>query len=96
MRAIVDAALARKRATMGILIVLLIAGYGAMVAIPKESEPDVQIPIVYVSMSQRGISPADSERLLVRPMENQLRSVEGVKKIDSTAYRGRRQCGAGV
>ena len=48
-----------------------------MVAIPKESEPDVQIPIVYVSMSQRGISPADSERLLVRPMENQLRSVEG-------------------
>ena len=88
MRAIVDAALARKRATMGILIVLLIAGYGAMVAIPKESEPDVQIPIVYVSMSQRGISPADSERLLVRPMENQLRSVEGVKKIDSTAYRG--------
>ncbi len=46
------------------------------------------IPIIYVQMSQRGISPEDSERLLLRPVETQLKSVANVKEMRSTAFEG--------
>ena len=64
------------------------AGFVAYVTIPKEAEPDVRIPIVYVQLTQRGISPEDSERLLLRPVETQLKSVSNVKEMRSTAYEG--------
>ncbi len=60
----------------------------AYVSIPKEAEPDVKIPIIYVSMSYEGISPEDSERLLLRPMETALKSIKGIKEMTSTAYQG--------
>jgi len=49
----------------------------------------VPIPIVYVSMTHDGISPADAERLLVRPMEKQLQTITGIKDMSSTASEGR-------
>ena len=67
-----------------------------MSTIPKEAEPDVRIPIIYVQLTQRGISPEDSERLLLRPVETQLKSVGNVKEMRSTAYRGRRLCAARI
>ena len=88
MNAIVDAALARSR-TVGLLfLVIILSGSVAYVTIPKESEPDIAIPIIYVSMSHEGISPEDAERLLVRPMERELRSIEGIKTVTSTASEG--------
>jgi multidrug efflux pump len=56
--------------------------------IPKEAEPDVRIPIIFVQLSQRGISPEDSERLLLRPVDTELKSVSNVKEMRSTAYEG--------
>ncbi len=85
---LIDAALNRSRTVLATLVLLLIAGAFSFDAIPKEAEPDVNIPIIYVSMHHQGISPEDSERLLVRPMESELRSIEGVKEIRSTAYLG--------
>ena len=73
---------------MATLLFLLGAGYVAYVTIPKESEPDVKVPIIYVQLTQRGISPEDSERLLLRPVETQLKSVGNVKEMRSTAYEG--------
>src|SRR2546430_17723922 len=67
---------------------ILCAGMVAYVTIPKEAEPDVKIPIIYVQLSQRGISPEDSERLLLRPVETQLKSVGNVKEMRSTAFEG--------
>ena len=49
---------------------------------------DVNIPIIYVSLSQKGISANDSERLLVKPIEDEVKTVEGIKEIRSTAYTG--------
>src|ERR1044071_9201490 len=59
-----------------------------MVTIPKEAEPDVRIPIIYTQLTQRGISPEDAERLLLRPVETPLKSVSNVKEMRSTAYEG--------
>src|SRR4029078_9688963 len=88
MSRIVDYAISHARLTIALLAFLLIAGFVAYVTIPKEAEPDVRIPIVYVQLTQRGISPEDSERLLLRPVETQLKSVANVKEMRSTAYEG--------
>ena len=88
MNAIIDAAIGHGRTVLTALTLILIAGTVAYLDIPKESDPDVNIPIVYVSMSHEGISPEDAERLLVRPMELELRTVEGVKEMRSTASSG--------
>src|SRR5688572_32455319 len=84
----VDYAISHARLTLATLAFALIAGFVAYVTIPKEAEPDVRIPIVYVQLTQRGISPEDSERLLLRPLETKLKSVSNVKEMRSTAYEG--------
>lgn len=88
MKALIEAALHHSRTVLASLVLVLIAGTAAYMAIPKESSPDVNIPIIYVSMVHSGISPEDAERLLVRPMEKELRAVEGIKEMRSTAYEG--------
>ena len=88
MNAIIQAALDRSRTTLSALLLILITGTVAYIEIPKESDPDVNIPQIYVSLSHEGISPEDAERLLLRPMEQELRSIEGVKERRSTAYEG--------
>ena len=88
MSALIDYAIGHARLTIATLLFLLGAGLVAYVTIPKESEPDIKVPIIYVQLSQRGISPEDSERLLLRPVETQLKSVGNVKEMRSTAYEG--------
>src|SRR5580704_6788361 len=84
----IDYAIDHARLTVATLLFLLAAGLVAYVTIPKEAEPDVKIPIIYVQLAQRGISPEDAERLLLRPVETQLKSVGNVKEMRSTAYEG--------
>jgi multidrug efflux pump len=88
MAKLIDYAISHARLTIALLIFLLLAGFTAYVTIPKEAEPDVRIPIIYVQLSQRGISPEDAERLLLRPVETQLKSVSNVKEMRSTAFEG--------
>ena len=85
---LIDYSISHSRLTIATLIFLLLAGFVSYRTIPKESEPDVKIPIIYVQLTQRGISPEDSERLLLRPVETQLKSVNNVKEMRSTAYEG--------
>src|SRR5689334_9605229 len=84
----IDYAIGHARLTIATLLFLLCAGLVAYITIPKEAEPDVRIPIIFVQLSQRGISPEDAERLLLRPVETQLKSVGNVKEMRSTAFEG--------
>ncbi|CAH6997621.1 efflux RND transporter permease subunit [Vibrio chagasii] len=88
MYSIIDAALSRARTMLSLLALILVAGVITYITIPKESSPDITIPIIYVSVGHQGISPTDAERLLVRPIEQELRSIEGVKEMNSTAAEG--------
>lgn len=88
MNALIDAAINRSRTVISALVLILVAGFTAYVDIAKEADPDINIPIIYVSMTHEGISPEDAERLLVRPMEVELRGIEGVKEMRSTAGEG--------
>ena len=85
---VIDTAMSRSRTVLLSLIVLLVGGMAAYLAIPKEAEPDIEIPYIYVSINFDGISPEDSVRLLVRPMEQELRSIEGIKEMTAAAYEG--------
>ncbi|MDH3229909.1 MAG: efflux RND transporter permease subunit, partial [Alphaproteobacteria bacterium] len=85
---LIDHALTHSRTVLSALLLILITGTVAYIEIPKESDPDISIAKIYVSMSLEGISPEDAERLLVRPMEEKLRSIEGVKEMSSRAYEG--------
>ncbi|MGB9368811.1 MAG: efflux RND transporter permease subunit [Xanthobacteraceae bacterium] len=84
----VDYAINHARLTIAALAFLLIAGLVAYLTIPKEAEPDVKIPIIYTLLSQRGISPEDAERLLIKPVETKLKSVSNVKEMRATAFEG--------
>ena len=88
MTAIINAALAHARTVLATLLLILISGASAYVQIAKEADPDINIPIIYVSMSHEGISPEDAERLLIRPMEQELRAIEGVKEMRASGYEG--------
>ena len=79
-------AMAQNRAVLLSLLALLVAGTLVYLRMPKEFYPDVEVPLVNVRLLHIGISPEDSERLLIRPVERELRSLEGIKTLNSLAY----------
>tara|TARA_B100001057_G_scaffold114615_1_gene113029 strand:+ start:4931 stop:8071 length:3141 start_codon:yes stop_codon:yes gene_type:complete len=85
-KSFINKALSRSRATLLALILILTAGTVAYIDIPKEADPDIDIPLIYILLQHDGISPEDSERLLLQPLESSLRGIEGVKEMRSSAY----------
>ncbi|MBU6297000.1 MAG: efflux RND transporter permease subunit [Alphaproteobacteria bacterium] len=76
------------RPVLALIAVVIIAGVYAFVSIPKEADPDLPIPYISVWVNYPGISPEDSERLLVKPLEANLRSIEGIKTMTGRAREG--------
>jgi multidrug efflux pump len=85
MTSIVDWAASRARMVLAMIILSLAAGTYAYTGLPKEGEPDIEIPALFISVVFSGISASDSEKLLVLPMEAELADLDGVKKISATA-----------
>jgi multidrug efflux pump len=73
------------RTTLGIMLVCVIGGLLAMSSLPMDAEPDVPVPIINIRVVLPGVSPEDAERLLVRPLETELKAIEGLKEIDGVA-----------
>ena len=73
------------RMTIGIMIFAVIGGLVALERLPLDAEPDIPVPFINVRVVLPGISPEDAERLLIRPLETEIKSIEGVKQIDSIA-----------
>ncbi|SMX50488.1 efflux RND transporter permease subunit [Maliponia aquimaris] len=85
MTGIVDWAAARARMIIAFVALSLMAGGYAYVSLPKEGEPDIEIPALFVSVPFPGISAADAEKLLVKPMETELSDLDGLKSMTATA-----------
>ena len=88
MNSIINAAFSRTGAVLVGLLLLFVAGVSSYHYIPKEAKPDIDIPVAYVSIGYEGISPEDAERLLIKPLEKHLRSVEGLDRMSSVAAEG--------
>lgn len=85
MSAILDSLLDRPRTLITLLLFLVGAGTFVYFTIPKEANPDIDVPVFYVSITQQGVSAQDAERLLVKPMETQLRGLDGLKELRAVA-----------
>ncbi|MGR3466136.1 efflux RND transporter permease subunit [Limimaricola sp.] len=88
MTRIVDWAAERARMIVAFIVLSLAAGTAAYLGLPKEGEPDIEIPALFVSVPFPGISAEDSEQLLVKPMETRLSDLDGLKTMTSTASEG--------
>ena len=78
-------AIRRSRAVLAILFGLLFGGITAYQTLPIEADPDIPIPFIYVGVVLPGIAPEDAERLLVKPMELELRNLTGLKEMRGVA-----------
>ena len=85
---LIDLAIQKNRTFFSLLVLIFVAGIYAYIAIPKESRPDIPIPTIYVSIHHEGISPEDSVNLLIKPMEKELRTIEGLDEMQTASYEG--------
>jgi hydrophobic/amphiphilic exporter-1 (mainly G- bacteria), HAE1 family len=73
---------------VSLFILLTIAGIVAYVGLPIKQFPNVNFPVVSVTVTQNGAAPSEVENQITRPIENALSGVAGVKHISSTAVLG--------
>jgi multidrug efflux pump len=85
MTGIVDWAASRARMVLAFIVLSLTIGTFAYISLPKEGEPDIEIPALFISVPFPGISAADSETLLIKPMETELADLDGLKTMTGTA-----------
>ncbi|GLQ34727.1 hypothetical protein GCM10007939_10100 [Amylibacter marinus] len=88
MTGLIDWATTRARMIIVFILMSLTAGTAAYFGLPKEGEPDIDIPALFVSVPFPGISAEDSEKLLVKPLENKLKELDGLKTMSATAAEG--------
>ncbi|MGR3511978.1 MAG: efflux RND transporter permease subunit [Paracoccaceae bacterium] len=88
MNAMIDAAFSRTRVVVMVLLSIFAVGAYAYREIPKEANPEVPLPLVYVSTGLDGISPTDAEELLIEPMEAEFGAVEDLEKMTAEASEG--------
>ena len=88
MNGLIDGAIGRARMVIAILICAVLAGTFTYIKLPKEADPDIPIPVVAITIPLAGVTPEDSERLLVRPVEEEIQSLEGLKTFKSYASEG--------
>ncbi|MFN7164013.1 MAG: efflux RND transporter permease subunit, partial [Hyphomonas sp.] len=88
MNGLIDGAIGRARMVIAILICAVLAGTATYINLPKEADPDIPIPFVGVTVPLAGVTPEDAERLLVRPIEREIQSLEGLKTFKSFAGEG--------
>ncbi|UWQ30348.1 efflux RND transporter permease subunit [Leisingera sp. M523] len=85
---IVDWAAGRARMVLAFIAISLLVGGVAYSMLPKEGEPDIEIPALFISVPFPGISAEDSESLMVKVMETELADLDGLDKMTSTAAEG--------
>lgn len=65
--------------------IILLFGLQAYNSMPKESFPEIVIPTIFVGTTYSGNSAEDMENLVTKPIEKELSSVAGIKKIEGTS-----------
>ena len=70
-----DKLLNSHKVLLTILFFTITFGLYSYQSLPREADPDISLPIIYVSLFHQGISPEDSERLLIKPLEKELKNI---------------------
>jgi len=79
----------RNRTSVAVLTLMLgVFGVWSYLTLPRESAPDVPIPIILVTTVYEGVSPADVESAITIKIEKELAGLKGVKEVRSTSAEG--------
>ncbi|MEM0942936.1 MAG: efflux RND transporter permease subunit, partial [Pseudomonadota bacterium] len=85
MTSLIDWCASRARMVVTFVLVSVAAGFISYVSLPKEGSPNIDIPVLYISMPLQGVSSTDAERLLVKPVEAEMRGLDGLKEMTGIA-----------
>ncbi|MBI5047718.1 MAG: efflux RND transporter permease subunit [Deltaproteobacteria bacterium] len=83
-----DTAVRQRISVMVLAVIILVFGVYCYKVLPRESEPDITIPFVFISTDYKGVSPSDIETSITIPIEKKLKGLEGVKKVHSISSEG--------
>lgn len=83
-----DSAVKNRISVLVLVIITVLVGIYAYSVLPREDEPDITIPYVFVSSDYKGVASADIETAITIPIEKKLKGLEGVKKISSVSSEG--------
>ena len=71
-----------------LLFFIIVLGFFSYRIIPRESFPEIEIPTIAINTVYPGVSPADIESLLTRPLEEELSTISDIKDLTSTSVEG--------
>ena len=83
-----DTAVKKSITVMVLAVIIIVFGVYSYRVLPRENEPDITIPYVFVSTSYKGVSPTDIETSITIEIEKKLKGLDGVKKIQSVSSEG--------
>ncbi|UCF30611.1 MAG: efflux RND transporter permease subunit [bacterium] len=85
---ITNAAISRRGTVFTLMVIIFIVGLFSYVTLPRESNPDITIPVIMVQTSYEGAASEDVENLITIPLERKLRGVKDVKEVRSVSAEG--------
>ncbi len=83
-----DTAVKKSTTVLVLALVLIVIGVYSYTVLPRESDPDVTIPNVFISTSYRGVSPTDIESSITMEIEKKIKGLDGLKKVQSVSSEG--------
>lgn len=83
-----NAAINRRSTVFALMWIIVITGIYSYISLPRESTPDITIPVVLVVTPYEGVTPEDMENLITHPLERKLKGLKDVKKMSSVSAEG--------
>jgi multidrug efflux pump subunit AcrB len=83
-----DTAIKNRISVVVLAIIILIVGIYSYSILPRESDPDITIPYVFISTDYKGVSSSDIETSITIPIEKKLKGIDGVKQVHSISSEG--------
>jgi multidrug efflux pump subunit AcrB len=71
-----------------LFMALTLAGVMSFMSMKVQNDPDIEFPVVVVSISQPGAAPSEMTTQITQKVESAIRSVQGVRNIDASASEG--------
>ena len=85
---ITDVSIDNRTSVFILVVIVVILGLSAYLTLPRESSPDISIPLVIVSTPYFGVSPEDIETLITQKIEKEINAISEVKEITSSSFEG--------
>ncbi len=83
-----DLSIKRPVFITSILVLILVAGWIFMNRLPVDLFPNITFPVVVVTVPYRGAGPSEVETLIAKPLENEISTISGIKRLSSISQDG--------